>query len=85
MFTKELFGVRLKETRLKAGETQADLAEILHINKSRISEIEKGVASTTPEKVAMICQHYQVSADYLLGLSDDPCLYKGEEEKGPLV
>ena len=75
MFKKELFGSRLKEARLKFGETQSDLADILHINKSRISEMEKGIASTTLEKVAMICEHYQVSADYLLGLTDDPTPY----------
>jgi len=72
MFSKELFGLRLKEIRLKSGETQADLGDLLHIHKSRISEMEKGTASTTPEKVAMICEHYHVSADYLLGLTDDP-------------
>ena len=24
------------------------------------------------ERIALICQHYKVSADYLLGLTDDP-------------
>lgn len=72
MFSKELFGQRMREIRLKNGETQGDLAEILSINKSRISEIENGNASTTVEKVALICEHYNISADYLLGLIDYP-------------
>lgn len=72
MFSKELFGQRLKEIRLKSGETQETLANVLAINKSRISEIEHGNASTTVENVAIICQHYNVSADYLLGLIDYP-------------
>ncbi len=72
MFSKELFGQRLKEARQKNGETQADLAVLLSLNKSRVSEMEHGIASTTPEKCALICQHYGISADYLLGLTDDP-------------
>ena len=40
--------------------------------KSQISELEQGNVSTTPEKIVIICTHYHVSADYLLGLTDDP-------------
>ena len=72
MFSKELFGQRLKECRKKAGETQAQLSEVLSINKSRVCAMEKGINTTTAEKVALICEHYQVSSDYLLGLVDDP-------------
>jgi len=80
MFSKELFGLRLKEARKQCGETQADLGAVLGIQKSQVSEIEKGTASTTVEKVAMICAHYQVSADYLLGLSDQPALSPFQQE-----
>ena len=72
MFSKELFGQRLKEIRLNAGETQAQLCEVLSINKSRVSAMEKGINTTTAEKIALICEHYQVSSDYLLSLVDDP-------------
>ena len=72
MFSKELFGQRLRESRKLAGETQLQLAEILSINKSRVSAMEKGINTTTAEKIALICEHYQVSSDYLLGLVDDP-------------
>jgi hypothetical protein len=34
--------------------------------------MESGKKTTTAEKIAKICRHYRVSADYLLGLSDDP-------------
>lgn len=72
MFTKEEFGRRLLELRKQHHETQTDLAEIIDTGKSHISEMEKGKNTTTIEKFALICEHYQVSADYLLGLSDDP-------------
>lgn len=84
MFSRELFGQRVREARKRCGETQTELGNFLGIQKGQISEIEKGTASTTVERVAMICEHYQVSADYLLGLSDDPRPRKGGEENGTL-
>lgn len=72
MFSKEVFGQRLLEIRKRNHETQPALAELLSVSKSRISEMENGKNTTTIEKFAMICEHYKVSADYLLGLSDDP-------------
>lgn len=72
MFSKELFGQRLKELRITAGETQAQLGEVLSVYKSRISDMENGVNTTTAEKIALICEHYRISADYLLGLVDGP-------------
>ena len=68
MFSAEQFGQRLRQARQAAGETQAQLGAVLGLKKSQISELEKGSASTTLEKVALICTHYHISADYLLGL-----------------
>lgn len=72
MFTKEIFGQRLLELRKQHHETQPELGKIIGIGKSRVSEIENGKNTTTIEKFALICEHYKVSANYLLGLSDDP-------------
>ncbi|MCI9214960.1 MAG: helix-turn-helix domain-containing protein [Oscillospiraceae bacterium] len=72
MFTKELFGQRILELRKQNGETQTDLANVIQSGKSHISEMEKGKMTTTIEKLALICEHYKVSANYLMGLSDDP-------------
>jgi len=70
MFTKELFGQRLRELRKAVGENQDDLAVLLGVTKTQISDLENGKVSTTLEKLALICEHYKVSADYLLGLDD---------------
>jgi len=72
MFSKEIFGQRVLEQRTKHRETQAALAELLGVRNTQISEIEKGHNTTTAERIALICQHYGISADYLLGLTDDP-------------
>ncbi|MCI8941420.1 MAG: helix-turn-helix transcriptional regulator [Oscillospiraceae bacterium] len=72
MFSREQFGQRLYEMRKKNHETQADLATLLECVKSHISEMESGKKITTAEKIVLICEHYHISSDYLLGLSDDP-------------
>ena len=72
MYSKELFGQRLREIRKKHAETQADVAQLLGVTKPQISEIENGKKSTTAEKIALICRHYKISSDYMLGLKDEP-------------
>ncbi len=72
MFSKELFGQRVLEQRKKHGETQKELAHVVGVGDTQIIGIEHGRNTTTAERIALICEHYHVSADYLLGLTDDP-------------
>lgn len=84
MFSKELFGQRLCELRIQHKETQDELGEVIFTGRTAVSEIERGKKTTTAEKINLICRHYRVSADYLLGLSDDPaggCERWTEEEE----
>lgn len=72
MFDQSLFGKRLLALRNTRGEKQPALAERLGLSVPQISEMERGKKGTTMEKLVLICEHYGVSADYLLGLTDDP-------------
>ncbi len=72
MLNKKEFGLRLRETRKANGEQQQDLADFLEISTAQISDMENGKKTTTLEKLVLICEHYKVSSDYLLGLSDTP-------------
>ena len=76
MFSSEIFGQRLRSARKARGEKQEDLGQLLGVGKSQISEMERGSASTTLEKLSFICEYYNISADYLLGLTDDPKPHK---------
>lgn len=76
MFDQTLFGARLLELRTSYGEKQPDLANVLGVSVTQISELENGKKGTTLERFALICEHYNVSADYLLGLTDEPKPYK---------
>ena len=66
----EIFAKRLREVRIEAGESREDLGQLLDVGVSQISELENNRKGTTLEKLATICRHYKVSADYLLGLTD---------------
>ena len=71
MFSKEIFAQRVREVRKLHNETQKELGDCIGMKANNVSEMESEKKTTTPEKIAKICQHYRVSADYLLGLSDD--------------
>ena len=67
-----MIGERLLELRKDAGLTQDDLALILNINKHSISSYERD-KSEPPDAIKMaIARYFNVSVDYLLGLTDVP-------------
>ena len=72
MLHRDIFCIRLKKLRKDRGEQQKDLAESIGLSQTQISTIESGKQGTSCDKLAAICQHYNVSADYLLGLIDEP-------------
>ena len=67
---KKIFGKRLKEIRKKNDELQSDLAEILNVDTSMISLWENGKNYPEVKKLIEIAEHYKVSIDYLLGISE---------------
>ena len=61
---------RLKELRKERGETQEDLARMLHVQRSTYGEYERGKIRPPAPKLFLIADHYGVSVDYLVGISD---------------
>ena len=67
-----MIGERLLELRKDAGLTQDDLALILNINKHSISSYERD-KSEPPDAIKIaIAKYFNVSIDYLLGVTDIP-------------
>ncbi|MDE6107858.1 MAG: helix-turn-helix domain-containing protein [Oscillospiraceae bacterium] len=66
----EIFAERLRQIREEHKESRESLGEVLGIGVSQISEMENGRKGTTLERLVVLCKHYKVSADYLLGLTD---------------
>jgi len=70
-----VIGDRLKEVRKDHGDTQQTVANKLQVSKYTIQSWEQGKSEPSHELLICICRLYQVSADYLLGLSDEDPLY----------
>ncbi len=75
-----MIGERLAEVRKDHNDRQADLADKLHVTLYTVRSWEQEKSSPSHEMLVQICRLYEVSADYLLGLSDhDPLLYRSEQ------
>ncbi len=66
---KEEFSKRLCLLRKERGITQKQAAQDLGISQALLSHYEKGIRECGLDFVRRVCTYYQVSADYLLGLS----------------
>lgn len=77
MFDKKLMGQRLSEIRKSKGIARKEVIELLNVTRTQISDIENGKSGTTLDRLYQLCEFYQVSADYLLGITDDPT-WRGE-------
>lgn len=68
----ELSSKRLKELRKKNKLTQTKLSEILNCSYGTIAGYESGRYVIATPFLYTICKKYNVSADYLLGKTDNP-------------
>ena len=51
--------------------TQSQLGEIFKMGQRKISRLENGEIQITPDEIGQYCRFFDVSADYLLGFTDD--------------
>ena len=88
--TKDIFGKRLFELRESRGESQQELADSMGITRQSLSRYELGERTANIDLLKKIAEHYDVSADYLLGLTGNTttdtnlqavCKYTGLSEK----
>lgn len=66
------FGDILFQLRAERGIYQKQLAEYLSVSIGTISNYENGVHSPDLNTLCRIAEYFNVSADYLLGLTDNP-------------
>lgn len=64
-----MIGELLAEVRKDHNHTQQDLANLLHISISTVRSWENEKSSPSHEALVSICRLYNVSSDYLLGLT----------------
>ena len=61
---------RLKEQRHKRNLSQKEVASILHVSPSIISNYERAERSPSIENLVTLATIYHCSADYLLGIEN---------------
>ncbi len=64
-----MIGELLAETRKLYGDRQEDLAEKLGVSISAVRSWEQEKSSPSHKDLVSICRMYNVSSDYLLGLT----------------
>ena len=63
-------GKRLRELRIEKHISQKELAVIIETNNSSVCDWECGRSEPGLDVVIKLCKYFEVSADYLLGLTD---------------
>ena len=62
---------RFKDIREDKDLLQTDIAKILKITQCQYSLYENGIRSIPIEKLIILAKYYNVSTDYLLGLTNE--------------
>lgn len=65
-----MFFQRLEDLRIDADKTQEEIAEVLHCQREVYRRYEKGIHEIPVWAVIKLAEYYQVTTDYLLGLTD---------------
>ena len=66
------FSETMSELRRKKGASQRTAAADLGISQALLSHYENGAREPGLDFVCRACEYYDVSADYLLGRTDEP-------------
>ena len=61
----------LRDLREDSDLTQSEIAKILNTTYQNYYRYEKGIVSLPIEHLITLCKFYNVSADYILGLSNE--------------
>ena len=67
-----MFELRLKNLRTNKGITQAELAKHLDVTQQAVGRWEKAITSPDYPTLLKLAAYFNVTTDYLLGLSDQP-------------
>ena len=63
---------RMRDLREDRDLTQEEIAKVLGTPQTMVARYERGANELPLRHLVALCRFYGVSADFLLGLSDDP-------------
>lgn len=61
---------RIRELREDNDILQKDIAKLLNTTQQHYSRIENGSTEITADRVIILAKYYNVTSDYILGLSE---------------
>ena len=70
------YRMRLRNIREDRDLTQTDVGKILNKSQQGYNHIEAGRAELKIDDLVKLCQFYNLSADYLIGLTSEQKSYK---------
>lgn len=70
------YRARLRSVREDGDYTQEKIGRLLNKTQQGYNHIEAGRAELKIEDLVRLCRFYDLSADYLIGLIDDPLSYR---------
>lgn len=62
---------RIRELREDNDLLQKDVAKLLNTTQQHYSRIENGTTEITADRIIALAKFYNVTSDYILGLSDE--------------
>lgn len=70
------YRTRIRNVREDRDLTQTDIGKILSKSQQGYNHIEAGRAELKIDDLVKLCKFYNLSADYLIGLTNQPKSYK---------
>ena len=67
-----IFYQRIRDLRIDHDKSQAEIANIIGTSQSYYAQYENGKRSIPFERVIILAKYYNVSLDYIAGLTDTP-------------
>lgn len=65
------FAIKLRELRLERGMSQGEVSKALGLTRNAFTNYELGIREPSLDTLRAICLLFEISADYLLDLSDN--------------
>lgn len=75
------FAERLKDLRNRKGQTQDEVGKAVGKSREAVSKYEIGEREPDLNAVASLARYFNVSTDYMLGITDDSGLLNGRRRK----
>lgn len=74
---------RIRDLRNDHGLTQKQIAKLLNVSQNTYSQYEIGVSRFPLDAVVKLAEYYNVSVNYLVGLTDETVPYPRKRQAKP--